>query len=163
LSPATVTGDAIGTSQLFRIDALDGSGQPVPNLPITLGVFGANTQQLTATTDSTGIARVGYAGATPGTDTVTATAFISGLQPASTGAPVLWSIPQPAPPPPTTSGNGPPGVSNLQPADGTSVARATPVTATITAAAGTSIASWSVTDQLLPSGALETLASGTGA
>src|SRR5207245_349373 len=103
-----------------------------------------------------------YVGLNAGTDTIDAIAFVSGLQAVSNQLSLTWKIPVPPPPPPPPSGTSPPSISNLSPADGTSVAASTPVNASITAAPGSTIASWSVADQLLPSGTSETLASGSG-
>jgi RHS repeat-associated protein len=162
LAPASVAGDVVGQAQAFTVAAMDGSGQPVPNLPVTLGIFGANTQQLTATTGPSGLASFSYAGAAAGSDTVTATAFISGLQAVSNAASIPWNVPSGGSGATvvSTSGSAPPAVSNLRPAVGALIGAATPVTATITAASG--IASWAVTSQAVPSGTVVTLASATG-
>ena len=162
LAPTTLPGATVGQTQRLIVTALDGSGQPVPSLAVTLGVFGANTQHVNGTTNSAGVVTLSYVGLNAGTDTIDAIAFISGLRAASNQLSLTWKIPVPPPPPPPPSGTSPPSISNLSPADGTSVAASTPVNASITPAPGSTIASWSVSDQLLPSGTSETLASGSG-
>ena len=164
VTPAIVNGAVVGHQQTFTVSALDGSGQPVPNLPITLGVFGANTQQLPGMTDAHGNAQISYTASSAGNDTLTATAFISGLRAASNQATVSWAIPAPtgSGPTGTSSGTQPPLIAGLAPADGTVVAASTPVHATITAPSGGTIASWSVTLQDVTGGTPMTLGSGTG-
>lgn len=162
LTPTMVTGDVVGQSQRLTAAALDGSGQPVANLSVAITISGVNARQLSGTTNSAGVVTLSYTGANPGTDTMTASAFIDGLRAVSNLVTVSWNIPLPAPPPPASTGTAPPTISNLTPLDGTTVAARTAIKASITAASGSTIASWSVTDQLLPSGAVETLASANG-
>src|SRR5207237_6020752 len=149
-------------SQRLTAAALGGSGQPVANLSVAITISGVNARQLSGTTNSAGVVTLSYTGANPGTDTMTASAFIDGLRALSNLVTVSWNIPLPAPPPPASTGTAPPTISNLTPLDGTTVAAGTAIKASITAASGSTIASWSVTDQLLPSGAVETLASANG-
>ena len=59
---------------------IDVAGQPVPGLEVEIGVFGANTRTLRATTDENGFASTSYTGLAAGTDTITAVAFVSGLR-----------------------------------------------------------------------------------
>ena len=163
LTPTTVSGDTVGNAQTLTVTALDGSGNPVANLPVAFGVFGVNTQSLSATTDATGTARTSYVGTNPGTDTVTATAFISGLRNVSNALTIPWVIPAPASqPPPTSSGPTAPQIASLVPANGTVVSSPTPVTATITAPAGGSIASYTVTLQNTADSSTTTIGSGSG-
>jgi YD repeat-containing protein len=62
----------------FNALVTSASGTPLPNVPVTLTVTGANPQQLQATTDSTGTAVFLYAGLNAGTDTLEAQASPSG-------------------------------------------------------------------------------------
>ena len=162
LSPTSVGGDVVGTAQPLTVAALDGSGQAVPDLPVTVTVFGANTQQLTGTTGAAGTVQLSYTGTSAGTDTVVATAFVSGLRSVSNSVSVPWSIPVPG-----GGGSGgtpeqaPPAISAPSPASGTVVSTPLPISATFTPPAGESIASWSVRYQGT-AGVPVTLASGTG-
>lgn len=166
LTPATSPGKAVGSAQTLSVAVLDVAGQPVANLPVDFGVFGANTQTLHATTDASGFATASYTGLASGTDTITATAFVSGLRAVSNALNISWTIPVPG----GGGGGGtggtpqqaPPVIAPPSPADGTIVTKPVDVTTTMTAPDGTSIASWSVTATGAHGGTV-TLASGTGA
>jgi YD repeat-containing protein len=93
---------------------------------------------------------------------MTAAAFVSGLQAVSNQVTLSWNVPVPAPSLPPPAGTAPPSISNLSPLDGTTVVKATPISASITPGSGSTIASWSVTDRLLPGGATENLGSSSG-
>src|SRR5262249_30889345 len=161
--PASVAGDVVGTTQPITVAALDGSGQGVPNLAVTVTVFGANTRQLTGTTGAGGTVQLGYVGANAGTDTLVATAFVSGLRSVSNSLSVPWNIPVPGGPPTGgTPDQAPPSITAPGPAPGTVVTSPIPVTATFTPPAGQTIASWSVTVQAAHGGTPITLASGAG-
>jgi RHS repeat-associated protein len=163
LSPTTVTGDVVGSTQTIRVAAVDGSGQAVTNLPLTVGVAGANSTQLGATTDASGTAVLSYVGTNAGTDTVQATAFVSGFRNVSNSLTVPWAIPVPGGPPSGgTPQQAPPAITAPSPADGSVVTKPVPVGATFTPPAGQTIASWSVTYQGAHATAPVTLASGTG-
>jgi RHS repeat-associated protein/uncharacterized repeat protein (TIGR01451 family) len=91
LSPATSPGQTVGSTQTLTVAVLDVGGQPVPGLEVAIGVFGANTQILRATTDASGFATVSYTGLAAGTDNITATAFVSGLQAVSNALRIEWA------------------------------------------------------------------------
>ena len=161
ISPASLPSTVVGKPLSLAVTALDSSGQAVSQLAVKLGVTGANPQQLTATTDAAGAASFSYIGTAAGTDAITATAFQNGaLQPSNTVS-TIWTIPLPAPAP-TASGQSAPVIFNLSPADQTTVSAAVPVSATVLAPSGFAVTQWSVTSQLLPSGSVVTLASGSG-
>jgi RHS repeat-associated protein len=90
LSPNSPQTPTLGQSQTFTVEALDGSGNPVPNVPVVLLVSVANTLQLAATTNSSGIATFSYNGATAGTDTVEANTIINGTAAFSNLTTVTW-------------------------------------------------------------------------
>ena len=169
LSPATSPGKAVGSSQTLSVAVLDVGGQPVPNLDVEFGVFGANTQTLRATTDGSGFATTSYTGLVAGTDTITATAFVSGLRGVSNALSIAWTIPVPGGGggggggggTGGTPGQAPPVIAPPSPADGTVVTEPIEVSTTMTAPEGESIASWSVT-ATGAHGVSVTLASGTG-
>jgi RHS repeat-associated protein/uncharacterized repeat protein (TIGR01451 family) len=167
LAPALVNGAVVGSTQSFTVTVLDGSGQPVAALPVSLGVFGANTQQLNGTTDAAGHVQFSYSGGNAGTDTLTATAFVSGLRAVSNAGSISWAIPAPTSGGTGTtgssSGTGPPAISGLTPVGGSVIASPTPVHATVTAPSGGSISSWSVSLQDVTGGTPITVASGSGA
>ena len=62
----------------FNALVTDAIGTPMPNVPVTLNVTGANAQQLQATTDSTGTATFMYSGSNPGADSLQAQTIPSG-------------------------------------------------------------------------------------
>jgi RHS repeat-associated protein len=169
LSPSTSPGKTVGSAQTLSLAVLDIAGQPVPNLEVEFGVFGANTQTLHATTDASGVATTSYTGLVAGNDTITATAFVSGLRAVSNALSISWTIPVPGGGGGGTGGGtggtpqqAPPVIAPPSPADGTIVTKPIDVTTTMTAPDGTSIASWSVTAAGAHGGTI-TLASGTGA
>jgi RHS repeat-associated protein len=162
LTPTTITGDLVGQTQRMTVAALDGSGHAVPSLLVTLSISGANPQPLQGTTDAAGVVTFSYTGVSGGIDTMTASAFVSGLQAVSNQVTLSWNVPVPAPSLPPPAGTAPPSISNLSPLDGTTVIKATPISASITPVPGSTIASWSVTDRLLPGGPVENLGSTSG-
>jgi RHS repeat-associated protein len=162
LQAAPSNGHIVGQSQAFTVAAMDGAGRTVPNVAVELGVFGANPQQLSGTTDVNGTATFSYIGSHAGTDTVTATAFISGLRTVSNAVQIQWTIPAPGAPVGGTSGPAPPSVVVTSPADGSAVSQPIPITATIGAPPSSSINFWSAQYQnVAPGSAVITLASGT--
>jgi RHS repeat-associated protein len=155
LTPFNVPGIAVGQAQLLTVSAMDGAGNPVPSLPVTLHVIGPNAQILNGTTLANGLALFSYVGLSPGTDSIQALAFISGLSQISNVGTVVW----------TSSGGGsafpPPTITAPSPSDGSVVSKPTPITAGITPPSGQTITSWTVTYQAVNGQPIQ-LASGTG-
>src|SRR5207245_150455 len=161
LQAAPSNGHIVGQSQAFTVAAMDGAGHAVPNVAVQLGVFGANPAQLAGTTDVNGTVTFSYIGSNAGTDTVTATAFISGLRTVSNAVPIQWTIPAPGGPTGSTSGPAPPSVVVTSPPDGSAVSQSVAITATIGAPPSSPINSWSVRYQNISGGSEVALASGT--
>jgi RHS repeat-associated protein/uncharacterized repeat protein (TIGR01451 family) len=161
LQAAPSNGHIVGQPQAFTVAAMDGAGHTVPNVAVQLGVFGANPRQLAGTTDVTGTATFSYNGSNVGTDTVTATAFISGLRTVSNAVPIQWTIPAPGGPIPGASGPAPPSVVVTSPTDGSAVSQPVSITATIRAPPSSPINFWSAQYQNVSGGSPVTLASGT--
>ncbi|MGA8043472.1 MAG: DUF2341 domain-containing protein, partial [Terracidiphilus sp.] len=92
LSPASLQPLPAGGQQAFTVLAADESGAPVTNLHFGLVVTGADDLQLSGTTDSTGHATVVYQDVNPGTATVQAVAFISGMVTYSNTVSVPWTL-----------------------------------------------------------------------
>jgi RHS repeat-associated protein len=93
LSPSNAQNKVVGQTQTFTAQALNGSGQGVPNISVTLLVSLDNTQQLTGVTNSSGIATFSYVGNMAGTDTVEANAVINGTAAFSNLVTVTWTPP----------------------------------------------------------------------
>jgi RHS repeat-associated protein len=165
LTPATVSGDTVGQTQAFTVAAMDATGKPVANTPVTLTVSGANgfagtggAFQVNGTTDMGGIATLSYVGVNAGTDTVQVKAFVMGLQALSNTVSVPWSLS-------TIPGGGTapaPAITSPSPVDGAVVTKPVPISASFTPPAGQTITSWSVTYQEQDPSPPVTLASGTG-
>ncbi len=91
LSPNTLPSSlATNTSQTFSVLATDAGGNPVPNVTVTLLVSGANQLEVTSDNDATGTATLSYAGSNPGSDSVQAIAFLSGMDALSNVVAVQW-------------------------------------------------------------------------
>ena len=89
----------VGQPISFNALVTDATGNPLPNIPVTLNVTGANVQQLLANTDSTGTATFMYSGLYEGTDSLLAEAFPSGQSGIVSGqASITWTN-FPTPPP----------------------------------------------------------------
>ena len=93
LSPSSVQPLPAGGQQAFTVLATDASGAPVSNLHVSLVVTGTDDLQLTGTTDSTGHVTVVYQDVNPGTATVQAVGFISGMVAYSNMVSVPWTLP----------------------------------------------------------------------
>ncbi len=154
LTPFNIPGATQGQSVSLTVSALDGAGNPAANLPVTLQVFGANTQTLNGTTGTSGLATFTYVGTSTGSDTIQASAFVGGLRAISNQGTVVWS----------TTGSGALGASitSPSPADGAIVTTPIPISATFAAPSGQTISSWSVSYQLQPQGIVVNLKSGSG-
>ncbi len=151
LSPTSVTARPIGQAQSFTVQAMDVSGAPVADLPVTLIVSGANSLTLTATTDAAGLADFSYTGQTVGTDEVEANAAISALPAVSNAVAVPWLAAPPAP-----------VIGAVSPPEGTVVTAPVPIGASITPPAGQTIASWSVSRRCAGATSDTAIASGSG-
>jgi RHS repeat-associated protein/uncharacterized repeat protein (TIGR01451 family) len=160
LTPATVAGDTVGQPQVFTAAAMDATGRPIPNLPVTLSVFGPNGGQVNGTTDAGGLVNLSYVGINSGTDNVQVTATIANTRTVSNVTVVSWTTPPG--PSPGTPGPPPPAITAPSPADGSTVTKPVPISATITPPSGQTITSWSVSYQDLDPSAPVTLATGTG-
>jgi RHS repeat-associated protein len=157
LTPFSVPGAIQGQSLSLTVSALDSVGNPVPNLPVSLQVFGANAHALSGTTGLNGLVTFSYVGLSPGADSVQANAFISGLREISNQGAVKWSAPG-------GGGSAPaPAITSLSPADGSVVTKPVAITATIAPPAGQTITSWRVFYQALDPGPQVVIASGSGA
>jgi len=77
----------------------DGSGSPMPSVPVTLDVLGANAHQYQTTADSTGTATFNYTGFNAGTDTVVARAYPLGKSSIASGQATITWVTFTAPPP----------------------------------------------------------------
>ncbi|MDQ6713808.1 MAG: hypothetical protein M3Z28_11570, partial [Candidatus Dormibacteraeota bacterium] len=161
LTPAAAASDTVGQTQVFTAAAMDATGRPIPNLPVTLSVFGPNGGQVSGTTDASGLTNLSYVGINFGTDNVQVTATIASARTVSNVTVVYWTTP--AGPSPGTPGPPPPSITAPSPADGSTVTKPVPISATITPPAGQTITSWSVSYQDLDPSPPVTLASGTGA
>jgi RHS repeat-associated protein len=93
LSPNSPPTLAAGQTQTFTVKASDASGAVVPNLGVALIINGANMQQLSATTNATGLATFSYSAVNAGTDSLQAIANISGLGAFSNQVNVTWTVP----------------------------------------------------------------------
>ncbi|MFQ5933553.1 MAG: PKD domain-containing protein, partial [Dehalococcoidia bacterium] len=74
LEPAAAT-NPVGMPHTVTATVTDLLGNPIPGLPITFDVTGANTTTGEATTDASGRASFTYGGANPGQDDILATSF----------------------------------------------------------------------------------------
>ena len=79
-----------GQAATFSVLAKDETGNPAASLPVTLAVSGANPQNLTATTNTSGIATFSYAGAVVGADVAQVTASVNGQGAISNQAALSW-------------------------------------------------------------------------
>jgi YD repeat-containing protein len=95
------TGTSYPEGQPMTVFALvtDATGLPIPNLPVTLNVSGANPGQYQATSDSTGSAAFIYSGSYAGSDALQAQAVLTGQGIlASNQTSITWTD-YPTPPP----------------------------------------------------------------
>ncbi|HYS40067.1 MAG TPA: PA14 domain-containing protein, partial [Pseudonocardiaceae bacterium] len=157
ISPFKVANAIVGQNQTLTVSAMDGAGNPVANLPVTLQIFGPNAQVLAGTTLSTGLATFNYVGRQGGTDSIQASGFVGGLREISNLGSVTWTAPG------GVNGPPPPTITSPSPADGTVVTKPVSVSATIAPPAGETITSWRVFYQALDPGPQVVIASGSGA
>jgi RHS repeat-associated protein len=93
ITPTTPASIQVGQTETLTVRAVDGSGAPVANLGVGLQINGANTQVLSSTTNSSGLATFSYTGVNGGTDFVQAIANITGMGTYSNSVKVPWTIP----------------------------------------------------------------------
>jgi len=93
LDPIDSVTATISGLQPFTVTALDGSGNAMPNLSVTLAITGANAATFTKTTNARGQAAFAYSGKTTGLDSVQALATADGSALFSGVATVRWGLP----------------------------------------------------------------------
>jgi YD repeat-containing protein len=86
-----------GSSQAFTVTLQDQDGSPEIDVPVTFTVVGTNSNIGSGTTSSNGVATYTYAGANSGTDTIQATARVSGQLFTSNNVSATWITPSPNP------------------------------------------------------------------
>jgi hypothetical protein len=83
----------VGQPASLTVQALDETGAPIAQLPITVTVGGAASQSsLTGTTDSTGKAIVHYASSLAGVALLQASAVVNGLPVVSNQTTITWTV-----------------------------------------------------------------------
>jgi RHS repeat-associated protein len=108
LSPNSLAPLPVGSSQSFTVLASDGAGNPVPNLSVGLVIQGADNEQLSESTNPSGMATFNYQDINPGTANVQAVAFISGMVSYSNTVSVPWTAS-----PSSATGSGSSGTLNV--------------------------------------------------
>ncbi len=108
VSPSSLASLPAGGQQTFTILASDAAGNPVPNTNVSLVVTGVDNLELSGTTDATGHATIAYKDVNPGTASVQAVAFISGMVTYSNQVTVPWTLPASS-----TTGSGASGSLNV--------------------------------------------------
>lgn len=157
LMPFNIPNAVQGQTVSVTVSALDSAGNPQVNLAVTLQVFGVNAQNLTANTNTSGLATFSYPGNFAGADALQASAFISGQRALSNQGSVVWS--------PPGGSNNPLGatITNTSPADGSVITKPVAVDATIAAPAGHTITSWRVFYQAAAGGPVVQIGGASGA
>jgi len=92
LSPTAPPSLSTGQNQTFTVVATDAAGAAVQNANVDLVITGANPQQLSTTTNATGQASFQYSGANAGTDTLQASAGITGMASYSNIVNMTWAV-----------------------------------------------------------------------
>jgi len=149
-------GATVGQTVNLTVSAMDGTGAPVPGVPVSVTISGPNSTQFQVSTDAAGLAGISYVGAAAGTDQVGATANLGGRLSVSNTTTVTWTVPGPNP------SLAPPRISAPSPPDGTVVTRPTPISATFSPPAGETLTAWSVAYQPAEGGPVVTLNAGIG-
>jgi len=90
LTPLAVATATVGQTQRLTLSAMDASGKALTNLPVVLTVTGPNSQQISLTTDSTGLAQFSYVGNNAGSDQDQVGANVSGMPAVSNIVTVPW-------------------------------------------------------------------------
>ncbi len=94
LDPTDSVTATINGLQPFTVTALDGAGNAVPNLAVTLAITGANAAAFTKTTNARGQVAFAYSGKTTGLDSVQALATAADGSALFSGvATVRWGLP----------------------------------------------------------------------
>jgi RHS repeat-associated protein len=140
LTPVNVPTQTVGQPVHLTVAAMDASGNPIPSLPITMTVSGVNSQTVTGTTDSKGLAVLSYTGTHEGSDLVLVGASVSGAPAVSNTIGVFWKFGSG-----TSSESPPPLVTHVEPEDGKVITQPTPIKAKILPPEGQTIESWKVT------------------
>lgn len=91
ITPLNPSSIPTGQTETLTVKAVDAAGQSVAGLGVALLINGVNTQQLSATTDSSGNATFLYVGNNAGTDVVQAIADITGMAAYSNIVKVPWT------------------------------------------------------------------------
>jgi len=82
-----------GTTLTSAATLMTREGVPISGEPVTFTVLGANSTSGSSVTDANGIAAYTYTGAINGSDTITATATVSGEQVTSNIVSAVWIVP----------------------------------------------------------------------
>jgi RHS repeat-associated protein len=93
ITPGSLNPLPAGGQQAFTVQAIDASGNPVPNLGVALEINGADSQELKAITNASGTASFTYQDVNPGTASVQAVAMIDGMVTFSNQVSVPWTLP----------------------------------------------------------------------
>jgi len=91
LAPSANLTLELGQSETFTVLVTNASGAPAPNVPVTFNVAGANPQQFTVTSGSSGTAVFTYEGFFAGTDFVQASAQVGTVPVVSAQTQLAWS------------------------------------------------------------------------
>ncbi len=91
LTPLSPSSLPTGQNQSFTVLATNAAGAPVSGTTVSLSTYGANQKFLTAPTDGTGHATFQYSGVNAGTDTVQASANITGTSSYSNVVKMTWT------------------------------------------------------------------------
>jgi RHS repeat-associated protein len=158
LTPVNVPTQTVGQPLRMTVAAMDASGQPIANLPLTMTVSGVNGQTVTGETNSSGLAVLSYTGNREGSDLVLVGASVSGAPAVSNTVGVSWAFGES-----NSTAKLPPLVGEVSPEDGAVITKPVPVKATISPSTGETITSWKVTEQALGQGPPAVIASGSGA
>jgi uncharacterized repeat protein (TIGR01451 family) len=108
LSPQTPGTASVGDTVTFTVAALNADGDPQVGLDVDLAIDGPDGRRdgngklfpahLSATTDADGVATFSYHGTGVGTDTLQASAFLTGMTAVSNTTTETWSVPPFTPP-----------------------------------------------------------------
>ncbi len=152
LSPLAPAPAQRGIAQTFTAAVTDLGGNPVAGLPVSINVSGANTTDLTSTSDARGIATFTYASGIAGIDNIEAFATYGGTPIISNIVAQTW-----------TTAPAVPLIGAASPSEGTVITSPTSISASIGAPSGATIADWTVSyKSSTPGSASVGLAAGNG-